>query len=218
MDTRIRRQAGQEEGALNRRCWRVRDESAPAPTAAPGAHRAGSSSVPKGSSIPGRFPLRVGPRTRTLASEGEHDSNEAKRREKKRSQVHPPTAELMPVSTDAGAGGISRRSGFGGTWTARRRWPPYHRWPRFARAGERLPEALAGVLRHRVGGGRRPCPDTPVTGLSDAAKAAHAVLNTAAGKGVTPPPLDPLAFRAARGAADGRGRPRPEPRCRCGRA
>lgn len=32
--------------------------------------------------------------------------------------IHP-TAELMPGSIDGGAGEISRRAGFGGTWTGR---------------------------------------------------------------------------------------------------
>ena len=44
---------------------------------------------------------------------------------------------------------------------------------------------------------------------SDASKGgepADAVLNTAAGEGVAPPPYDPPAFRAAGGAADARGR------------
>ena len=40
-------------------------------------------------------------------------------------------------------------------------------------------------------------------------KPADAVLNTAAGEGVAPPPYDPLAFRAARGAAGGRGETAP---------
>jgi len=46
--------------------------------------------------------------------------------------IHP-TAEPVPVPLDRDAGGISRRSGFGGTCMARHRWPPSHRWPRFRR-------------------------------------------------------------------------------------
>ena len=50
--------------------------------------------------------------------EAEHDSNEAKRRRRSVVRLIHPEAELMPVSIDRGVGGISRRSGLGGTWTA----------------------------------------------------------------------------------------------------
>ena len=89
-------------------------------------------------------------------------------------------------------------------------WPPSDRQPLLLEVRlSGFPEALAEVLGHRVGAGRRHLWDTSPTELSDAcngAEPAHAVLNTAAGEGVAPPPLDPLAFRAARGAADARGR------------
>ena len=53
--------------------------------------------------------------------EGQHDSNEAKRRRSSVVRLIHPTAELVPVSTDMGAGGIVRRSGLEGTWMARHR-------------------------------------------------------------------------------------------------
>lgn len=43
------------------------------------------------------------------------------------------TAVPAPVSIDKGAGGISRRSGFGDTWMARHRRPLSRLWSRFAR-------------------------------------------------------------------------------------
>ena len=46
--------------------------------------------------------------------------NEAKQRRSVVRLIHP-TVELMPVSIHAGAGGISRRSGFGSTWMVRHR-------------------------------------------------------------------------------------------------
>ena len=55
--------------------------------------------------------------------EGQHDSDDGKRRRSVVRLIHP-KAELIPVSNDAGARGISRRSGFVGTWTDRYRWPP----------------------------------------------------------------------------------------------
>ena len=101
---------------------------------------------------------------------------EAKRDQTKRNDggrsvgrlIHP-TPELMPVSIDAGARGISRRSGFGDTWTCRHRRaavPP----PAALREGRLngFPEALAEVLRHRGGGGVRRVPDAAPTGSSDA--------------------------------------------------
>ena len=53
--------------------------------------------------------------------DGQYDSNEAQRRRRSVVRLIHPTAEPMPVSTDAGVRGISRRSGFGGTWMARYR-------------------------------------------------------------------------------------------------
>ena len=53
--------------------------------------------------------------------DGQCDSNEAKRRRRSVVRLIHPTAEPMPVSTDAGVHEISRRSGLGGTWMARYR-------------------------------------------------------------------------------------------------
>ena len=47
--------------------------------------------------------------------EGQHDSNEAKRRRRSVVRLIHPTAELMPVSMDGDAGEVRRRSGFAGT-------------------------------------------------------------------------------------------------------
>ena len=55
-----------------------------------------------------------------------------------------------------------------------------------------FPGALAEVLRHRIGGGRRGLSDTSPTGLSDTARAgepASATLNVADWQGRTPPPF-----------------------------
>lgn len=65
--------------------------------------------------------------------EGEHDSNEAKRRRRSVVRLIHPKAGLMPLSIDRGAGGSDRRFGSRGTWTARHRWPSSDRQPRLAR-------------------------------------------------------------------------------------
>ena len=103
--------------------------------------------------------------------EGQHDSNEAKRRRRSVVRLIHPTAELMPVSIDRGAGGVSRRSG----WGAHGRPGIASLRPTADRASRgplnRFAGAFAGVRRHRIGGSRRRVSDTSATGLSDAAKA-----------------------------------------------
>ena len=102
--------------------------------------------------------------------EGQHDSNEAKRRRRSVVRLIHPTAELMPVSIDRGAGGVSRRSG----WGAHGRPGIASLRPTADRASRgplnRFAGAFAGVRRHRIGGSRRRVSDTSARGLSDAAK------------------------------------------------
>ena len=82
-----------------------------------------------------------------------------------------PKAEAVPVSIDIGDGGIIRRFGFqecmdGPAPLASVRPPAALREVRM----NGFPEALAEVLRHRVGAGRRHLRDTSPTGMSDPAK------------------------------------------------
>ena len=79
-----------------------------------------------------------------------------------------------------------------------------------------FPGALAEVPRHRFGGSGRRVPGaapTAVFGASKVGQPAYAVLNTAAGKGSAPLPLDPWGF-PRRCSARRRTRPLPEPRRR----
>ncbi len=100
--------------------------------------------------------------------EGQHESNEAKRRRRSVGRLIDPKAEAVPVSIGIGAGGIVGRSGFRSAWTARHRPPPSHRQPRFEVRLNGFPEACAEVRRNRGGGGRRRVPDAVPTGFSDA--------------------------------------------------
>jgi len=67
------------------------------------------------------------------SAKGQPRPNEAKRRRRSVVRLNHPTAELVPVSIDAGARGTSHRSGFRSAWTARHRWPPPHHQPHLTR-------------------------------------------------------------------------------------
>ena len=98
--------------------------------------------------------------------EGQHESNEAKRRRRSVGRLIDPKAEMMPVSMDAGAGGIVGRSGFWSAWTARHRRFPSHRQPHFARFRlNGFPGAFVAVLRNGEDGGRRRGPEAAPAGV-----------------------------------------------------
>ena len=109
----------------------------------------------------------------------------------------------MPASIDAGARGISCRSGSLTTWEARHRRASPLTADRASRGLlNGFPGLLAGVLGRRVGGGHRRPWDRSPQGLSDpanAGKPTDATLNIAAWQGAAPPPLDPRGFRATGG-------------------
>ena len=73
--------------------------------------------------------------------------NEAKRRRRRVVQVDPThggTDARVHRLGRAGRDRISRRTGFGGTWTASHRKLPSHRRPRSARPVERVPRSVRG--------------------------------------------------------------------------
>ncbi len=110
------------------------------------------------------------------------------------------TAELMPVPPYRGAAGGQ--------------WPLWHRGPPAALLRgpvNGVPGVFAGVLRHRVSGGRRLLSDTPPTGWSGAVRApAYPLSYNGAGEGMAPaPPFDPPAHRAPLEVALGAPHPFP---------
>ena len=126
-----------------------------------------------------------------------------------------PKAEAVPVSIDIGDGGIIRRFGFQECMDGPA--PLASVRPRAALREVRLnrfPEALAEVLRHRVGAGRRHLRDTSLTGMSDAAKGvkpAYPLSYNGAGEGLAPaPPSNPPLFALPRRSR--MGAPPPFPR------
>ena len=126
---------------------------------------------------------------------GQHEQSRRNTEETHVGRLIHPTAEPVPVPIDRGTGGISRRSGFGGTWMARH------------------PGALAVVRRHCIGGSRRRVSDTSPTGVLDAAKAvkpAYPLSYNGAGEGLAPaPPSNPPLFALPRRSR--KGAPPPSP-------